>query len=200
MNRPIGSTAKDIEELALLIMEGFEGKFQTLKFSVSEQKIVLSCLSEHILKHHSDHLLILKDKSIQGVLFMKPKKWGVMDLWKRLFKKVRLRTSLKTLIFLSAFHHSSAAKEIHIDFIAVSKYCRGKGLGTQLIEMVKNRLTDGAYITLYVSAANDSARRLYERLGFQVTEKGTSITGRHLHGIRQWYFMEWRGSKNEKGT
>ncbi|MFP7495264.1 N-acetyltransferase [Terribacillus saccharophilus] len=187
------------EDLAKLIIEGFGKKFHALRLSVEEQKRVLLCLAEHILQNHYDDLLIMGEKSIDGVLFIKPRNWKMGNLPKRLYSKLRLASFVKTMLFLYSLDHSCSKKEIHIDFIAVSESCRGQGIGSKLIERVKQQAEADQYISLFVSANNTAARRLYEKQQFRIMKKGTSIVGRYFHGIESWYFMVWRGAwENEE--
>lgn len=68
--------------------------------------------------------------------------------------------------------------ELHVNNVAVAPAYRGRGAGTALMREV---LREGARMgarraTLEVRRSNESARRLYERLGFTVT------------GIRRGYY------------
>jgi ribosomal-protein-alanine N-acetyltransferase len=60
--------------------------------------------------------------------------------------------------------------EAHINNLAVREDCRGRGLGTALLEHVLHAAAArGAQrATLEVRRSNAQARRLYERLGFEV--------------------------------
>ncbi|WP_052712080.1 GNAT family N-acetyltransferase [Domibacillus indicus] len=199
MHRTIINLNKDIQDIAVLLMEGFAGKFQTLKLPKREHEYLLHCLAEHILKKHRENLLVIRDKSIQGILLIKPKKWYLREFSNLLLKQLSFKSFVKALLFFGALHHDKKENEIHIDFITVSEASRGAGVGTKLIELVKNSAGQGQFITLYVSKTNTAARKLYERLGFRIKKEGASKVGRHLHGINQWYFMEWKGSNtNEK--
>ncbi|MGG1595506.1 GNAT family N-acetyltransferase [Terribacillus saccharophilus] len=188
------NNSKDIEDMTKLLMEGFGGKLGTLKLPEKEQEFMLRCLADHIMKYHWDNLIIIRDKKILGTLFIKPKKWNVSEISTRLFKKLCLRSFLKASIFLWMLDHRTKGKEIHIDFLVVSESNRGRGIGGRLIETLKSRVDADQYITLFVSATNVAARRLYEKQDFQVKRKGTSVIGASFHGIRNWCFMEWRGS------
>ncbi|MFP7255843.1 N-acetyltransferase [Terribacillus goriensis] len=194
MNISKDANCKEIEDMAKLLMEGFGEKLGTLKLPGKETEFMLRCLADHIMKNHWDNLIIICDKKIQGTLFIKPKKWNVSEITTRLFKKLRLRSFLKASIFLLMLDHSTKRKEIHIDFLVVSESNRGIGIGARLIETLKSRVEADQYITLFVSATNVAARRLYEKQDFQVKRKGTSVIGASFHGIRNWCFMEWRGS------
>ncbi len=57
---------------------------------------------------------------------------------------------------------------IYIDDLCVDENCRGKHIGTQLFEYVKNFAHDNGFdaITLNVWAFNENALRFYEKCGF----------------------------------
>ncbi|AYV69752.1 hypothetical protein C2I06_24590 [Niallia circulans] len=198
MHSTMVNPKKDIQDIAVLLMEGFAGKFKTLNLPNREYEYLLHCLAEHILKKHSENLLIIKNENIQGILLMKPKKWYLGEFSNLLFKELSFKSFVKILLFFGSLSHEKKENEIHIDFITVSKEYRGTGIGTELIELVKNSADQSQFVTLYVSKNNNAARKLYERLGFRIVKEGTSIAGRHLHGINQWYFMEWKGIDNNE--
>jgi ribosomal protein S18 acetylase RimI-like enzyme len=63
---------------------------------------------------------------------------------------------------------------IHLVDLIVAPERRGRGIGTALI---RGLLAAGGPVRLSVAVANAPARRLYERLGFRVTQRGET----HLH-------------------
>jgi [ribosomal protein S18]-alanine N-acetyltransferase len=65
------------------------------------------------------------------------------------------------------------AGELHINTIAVDFPYRQQGLGTQLMRwvMAEAARRGAARATLEVRASNEAARRLYERLGFEVAAR-----------------------------
>ena len=56
--------------------------------------------------------------------------------------------------------------EGYIANVAVSPVFRRQGIGRQLVRTLLERSKDLAFVTLEVRASNDSARTLYESLGF----------------------------------
>ncbi len=48
MKRGIASSRKDIEEIAVLLLEGFQEEFQALNLPEVERSFVLRCLAERI--------------------------------------------------------------------------------------------------------------------------------------------------------
>jgi ribosomal-protein-alanine N-acetyltransferase len=61
--------------------------------------------------------------------------------------------------------------EIHINNVAMRPALRGQGIGTQLMKRVfeEAKRLGARRATLEVRRSNESARRLYERLGFAIT-------------------------------
>lgn len=59
--------------------------------------------------------------------------------------------------------------EWHLQYIVVAKRCQRRGVGTQLLEEFISfaKEANGSLILLEVRESNQSARRLYQQLGFQ---------------------------------
>ena len=64
---------------------------------------------------------------------------------------------------------------IFVDDLAVKKEYRGRGIGTQLLNQMKEKVSsehlDG--LDLQVNARNKAARKMYEKFGF--TEKSINM-------------------------
>jgi ribosomal-protein-alanine N-acetyltransferase len=57
----------------------------------------------------------------------------------------------------------------YIQTVCVHPDCRGQGLGSRLVEFAEQRiLRESPNVFMCVSSFNHDARRLYERLGYQV--------------------------------
>ena len=68
-------------------------------------------------------------------------------------------------------------KTLYIDDLCVFKSMRGKGIGKELMDGVKNlALKTRCYnITLNVWALNENAKKFYEKLGFNVQKIGMEV-------------------------
>jgi len=67
----------------------------------------------------------------------------------------------------------------YIQSVAVRDDCRGRGLGTALLELAERRiLRDTPNVFICVSSFNPGARRLYERLGYTVAGELTDYVVR----------------------
>lgn len=58
------------------------------------------------------------------------------------------------------------AGELYIDTLSVSSDFQGKGIGSELIDFLKNQTSLGQKIGLLVDSQNPQAEKLYRRLGF----------------------------------
>lgn len=82
--------------------------------------------------------------------------------------------------------------EITIAHLGISAALRGKGFGTILIDLLKekaNKTADSRFI-LDVSEENPRAKLLYERLGFVVTKKNNSTLKNKLAYVPNHFRME----------
>lgn len=61
-------------------------------------------------------------------------------------------------------------KQLNIDAICVEEKCRGKGIGTKLLEEIKNIAKSKGCTDLYltVNRENEHAIKVYEKFGFKV--------------------------------
>ena len=71
---------------------------------------------------------------------------------------------------LATLHHQTGENELYIDGIAVQPEMRGKGIGTQLFNLLESTALENRIktISLDVVDTNPKAKSLYERLGFVV--------------------------------
>lgn len=57
----------------------------------------------------------------------------------------------------------------YVQILCVRSDCRGRGLGSTLLQWAENRIfRDSPNVFICVSSFNSGARRLYERLGFEL--------------------------------
>jgi len=79
--------------------------------------------------------------------------------------------ALRAMVILALFERKLSPGELLMDGISVSPAARGGGVGTKLLERLKQFAAKEGYrtIRLDVINTNDGARRLYERLGFAPT-------------------------------
>ena len=79
----------------------------------------------------------------------------------------------------------------YLQSVAVREECRGRGLGTALIEHAERRiLRDQPNVFILVSSFNPDARRLYERLGYRMVGE---LTDYIIEGHSEFLFRKTIG-------
>ncbi|MCP4168388.1 MAG: GNAT family N-acetyltransferase [Chloroflexi bacterium] len=74
---------------------------------------------------------------------------------------------------LAVLHHSTASDEFYVEGIAVVDEMRGKGVGSQLLDLLEQLALENGIqtISLAVINTNPRAESLYKRLGFVSTRR-----------------------------
>ena len=90
---------------------------------------------------------------------------------KKLFRQLGLLRGAWAAIIFSLYDRKPKQSELLMDGIAVKQEARGKGIGTGLLNELKQYARDNGYsqIRLDVIDTNPAARRLYDRQGFIAT-------------------------------
>lgn len=78
--------------------------------------------------------------------------------------------------------------EAYIDTVCVTPEARGKGIGTLLLQYAEELTKQHGYtkLSLNVETQKEDARRLYERLGFVITEPWSIIDEPFHHMVKQF--------------
>jgi ribosomal protein S18 acetylase RimI-like enzyme len=102
--------------------------------------------------------------------------------------------AIRAIVILALFQRGLRPGELLMDGIAVSPRARGGGIGTKLLEALKQCAAEEGYrtIRLDVIDTNDGARRLYERLGFVPTKTSHFRYLRWLLGFSAATTLEYR--------
>ena len=117
------------------------------------------------------------DRDLEGVLDVEA--GSFTNPWTREMYAWELQNRSVCHIYVVRMHECEVAgfcafwlvlDEIHINNFAIRPEFRGRGMGTALLHHVlaEARRLGARRATLEVRASNESARRLYERLGFYV--------------------------------
>lgn len=180
-----------LEEVVFLICNGFKSKFIHLLFSEAEVHKLMYAFCHYIYTEKGENLLIaLNNDKICGCLFLTSKADSYYHLFHSLSNFLSFSQRLKLIFLLGLLSHKPKANERYIDFITVSPFSRGQGIGTALISHCISYFPNER-ITLYVSKSNTIAYQLYQKLGFQVIKKDKNILISILTGVKEWHMMEW---------
>lgn len=97
------------------------------------------------------------------------------DAFAELRALLGLLGAIRGVVGLSMGQHHPERGELYVDGIAVMPAARGEGIGTRLLNEVRTiAVEDGLrWVRLDVVDTNPRAQRLYERLGYRVTNVQT---------------------------
>lgn len=89
-----------------------------------------------------------------------------------MIKLLGIWKGIKAAIILSAFSRKAKQAELLMDGIAVTPSGRGKGIGSRLLDEIKQYAKDNQFdrVRLDVIDTNPKAKQLYQRMGFEVTK------------------------------
>jgi ribosomal protein S18 acetylase RimI-like enzyme len=101
--------------------------------------------------------------------------WGWDEAWQRAHFDSRFAPAAISVITVAGrdvgvLSLQARPAELYVAALEVAPEMQGRGLGTAVMRRVlADAASRGLPVTLQVLKANEGARRLYERLGFQVT-------------------------------
>ena len=158
---------KQVNQSINVFVEGFHNVFA----SISKDKEILHKLFKSSFDYEMTYAY-LQDGEAVGILSLADYKARPLKLNKEIFMEI-MSGFIGNLVYSQICKalekpHAINSQEIFIDYIATSPMCRSKGIGTQLIEFVRDTL-GYKHIALEVFSKNQRAKELYERLGFKVT-------------------------------
>ena len=83
-------------------------------------------------------------------------------------------------------------KSCYVDFLGVLPAFQGKGIGTKLLDEADEfaRSENFNLLSLSVIGRNTEAIKLYEKLGFRKKRYKSSVLGRLLLGVPDFFYME----------
>ena len=105
-----------------------------------------------------------------GIAGFKTSRGSFMEnlTFKAMFRRLGFWRGLRALTIFSLYERPRKKSEFMLDGIAVKETMRGRGVGSAMIAMIKERAREDGYLRLRLDVVdtNPAARRLYERLGF----------------------------------
>ena len=173
------ATPNDASSIAPLIYDAIgeiannlTGEQQLPKILVSLAQFVTETTNRH---SYLNTFVATKEDTILGIVVLYDGKRGY-ELDRQLEKQLAQKNIHVTL---DVEAHDD---EYYIDTICVSKEARGLGIGTKLLQFAEQRGKELGYdkLSLNVEVEKIDARRLYERMGYVITEPWT-IIGEPFH-------------------
>jgi ribosomal protein S18 acetylase RimI-like enzyme len=162
-------------EDSLKIAEGIERAsggiveflFHGLLGSYTPTEVMANSLQEKQGSDSYENAIVAEYQSnIIGVVYSYPAKFhGITDNTRSFFPTDRLA-------FLGEFYNSRVENSWFLDSIFVDEQFRGEGIGSNLIELTKQKAREQGYkqLSLMVMADNIVARRTYEKNNFRIVK------------------------------
>ncbi|MEO0795985.1 MAG: GNAT family N-acetyltransferase [Verrucomicrobiota bacterium] len=96
---------------------------------------------------------------------------GCMD-WPAIKKELGFLKAIKAVAVLALYDRDPVPGELVLDGISVDSGCRGRGIGSKLLNRIKTFAADESFshVRLDVIDTNPRAKKLYAKVGFTETE------------------------------
>lgn len=177
------ATPQDAKMVAPLIYDAIGDIANNL---TGEQELpkVLSSLEKFVTETSNRHsylntFVAVQAEEILGIVVLYDGKQG--DVLDRQLEKQLATKGINVTLDVEAHQD-----EYYIDTICVAKNARGLGIGTKLLQFAEHYGRELGYnkISLNVELEKLDARRLYERMGYVVTEGWTIINEPFHHMVK----------------
>lgn len=202
MLRP--ATDSDAHDMASILIEVFADKFQIIFGSHLEEGCKAMAAELHLRARAcilqgkgglEGAFVALEQKQVVGVVSCRTAdtpRPPLLPLVRAFWREIGPWGMVHALVGLALLGDKPAPDECYIDYLAVRSEWRQRGIGTALLRQAQEyaRSRGKRTLTLEVSARNEDALRLYQRLGFRpVRRERNPITGRFFN-IPLWLHME----------
>lgn len=178
------ATPQDAAKIAPLIYDAI-GDIANRLTGETEQVKILSTLEQLVMREDTRHSYLYtyiaeNEHDLLGIAVLYDGAQGKkLDVNLQNWLNKKLGTS--PLIDVEA--HDD---EFYIDTICVTEAARGQGIGTQLLQFAEHIARDKHYtkLSLNVEQQKEKARKLYERMGFEITEPWSIIDEPFHHMVK----------------
>ena len=100
--------------------------------------------------------------------------WGWDEAWQQNYFRGKFDPAKRVILLwdgqeIGTMSLEASAEELYLAYIAIAPRFQGRGWGTAVIqELIQQAQQQNKPLTLHVLQKNPRAKKLYERLGFQV--------------------------------
>ena len=188
----LGIPESQRKQAAQLFDHAFESKFS---LAVRDPQKRLKLLEDSLMLRFA--IVAIADQQLVGLAGFQTTQGSMTEglTLRRMFQHLGIFQGAWALLVFSFFYREvSTPQELLMDGIAVEQSMRGQGIGTQLLNELKQYATQQGYshICLDVIETNPRAKRLYERHGFVATKVKHFGYLRWLLGFGAATRMEYR--------
>jgi ribosomal protein S18 acetylase RimI-like enzyme len=154
------------------IANNLTGEHELHKILASLERLIMETTNRH---SYLNTYVAVQEETVLGIVVLYDGKQGkALDH--------QLETQLAAKNIYVSLDVEARDEEYYIDTICVSEKARGLGIGTKLLQFAEQHGKELGYdkISLNVELEKVDARRLYERMGYVITEPWT-IIGEPFH-------------------
>ena len=178
-----------VKAASAIIAEGFIGKFSKMGLS----RATVTCLMEELWETGQNHkyfVEITNNEVVAGVhLKWNGPKSNVSE--KELCERYGSSEVSKFIRGMEALYEDVTDGDCYIVELAVTSDQRGKGIATSVIGNIIDFARDEGFrrVTLFVSDRNETAHKLYEKMGFKTEYVKESFLEKLYFDEPKWRFM-----------
>ncbi|MER2039266.1 MAG: GNAT family N-acetyltransferase [Solibacillus sp.] len=158
------------------IANNLTGEHELQKILASLEQLIKQTTNRH---SYLNTYVAVQEEYVLGIVVLYDGKQGkVLDR--------QLEAQLATKMIHVSLDIEAHDDEYYIDTVCVSEKARGRGIGTKLLQFAEQQGKELGYdkISLNVELEKVDARRLYERMGYVVTEPWTIIEEPFHHMVK----------------
>ena len=179
------ATPEDAAHIAPLIYDAI-GDIAIRLTGENEEAKIISTLAQLVTRENNRHSYLYtyiaeNAENLLGIAVLYDGKQGKqLDAWLQNFLNNKLGES-------PTIDVEAHDDEFYIDTVCVTAAARGQGIGTKLLQFAEQLAVEKNYdkISLNVELQKEQARKLYERLGYEISEPWILIGEPFHHMVKQ---------------
>lgn len=191
--------SRDLPAISTILAEGFQDKF-TAAFGQQADKaghILERCFALDAFQGLPGLYVAELDGQVVGTFALRRHRQAEMPLLDSMgifFEELGLWGGLRAMFYLSLLDQSIRQEQAYVSDVAVAGPARRRGVGRAMLQYAETvgRAWGKSALVLDVNAANEDARRLYQRLGYEDAKIRRSLLTYWLLGIGKWVRMRKR--------
>ena len=182
-----------------ILLDTFSDKFSHIfNNDLEKGRSVITKFYEEITdKELTTYFIAVEDNSVLGAIHLTyhdaPESSDSVSSIVHIFQTLGIFRGISATVAFALMDSKDFNKNsCYVDFLGVLPTSQGKGIGSKLMEKANEfaKSKNFPLLSLSVIGRNTGAIRLYEKLGFKIIKKNSSILTRLLYGFSDFFYME----------